>query len=154
MDEPQVDLYQKNRLMQTITVQLRLKDKHAAELNRQARAVNFVWASFKRMLSYKALMHGGKMIEVSERYSSQICSACGEKPPSRPQGIADLGKRVWTCDNCGAVHDRDVNAARNILRVGLDTLRLGALLSDPITLVAGTGWGAAKAAAVSLSFPE
>ena len=84
------------------------------------------WSDFKMMLSYKALMHGGRTLEVSERMSSQVCSECGSLPPSRPKGIADLGKRVWTCDDCETVHDRDVNAARNILRVGLDTLRLGA----------------------------
>lgn len=85
------------------------------------------WSDFKRMISYKAMMHGGRMIEVSERMTSQVCSECGSMPPSRPKGIADLGKRMWACDDCGTVHDRDVNAARNILRVGLDTLRLGAL---------------------------
>lgn len=84
------------------------------------------WSDFKNMLRYKAIRHGGRMLEVSEAYSSQVCSACGSMPPSRPKGIADLGKRVWRCDNCETVHDRDVNAARNILRVGLDTLRLGA----------------------------
>lgn len=84
------------------------------------------WSDLKMMLSYKAMMHGGRTLEVSERLSSQVCSECGSLPPSRPKGIADLGKRVWACDDCGTVHDRDVNAARNILRVGLDTLRLGA----------------------------
>lgn len=84
------------------------------------------WSIFKRMLSYKAIRHGGSVLEVSERFSSQVCSACGSMPPSRPQGIADLGKRVWRCDDCGTDHCRDTNAARNIRRVGLDTLRLGA----------------------------
>lgn len=94
---------------------------------RMAKSVNDAgWAAFKSMLSYKAVMHGGCVLEVSERYSSQVCSGCGSMPPSRPQGIADLGKRVWCCDDCGMVHDRDVNAARNILRVGMNTLRLGA----------------------------
>jgi putative transposase len=81
------------------------------------------WSGFKRMLSYKAIRHGGSMLEVSERYSSQVCSECGSLPASRPRGIADLGKRTWRCDDCGSDHDRDVNAAHNILRVGLDTLR-------------------------------
>lgn len=85
------------------------------------------WSDLKRMISYKAIMHGGKMVEVSERMTSQVCSECGSLPPSRPKGIADLGKRMWVCDDCGVKHDRDVNAARNILRVGLDTLRLGAV---------------------------
>jgi putative transposase len=74
------------------------------------------WADFKRMLSYKSIRNGGSALEVSERLSSQVCSKCGSLPPSRP----------WRCDACGTDHDRDVNAARNILRVGLDTLRLGA----------------------------
>lgn len=85
------------------------------------------WSDFKRMLAYKAITHGASAIEVSERLTSQVCSACGSLPPSRPRGIADLGKRVWCCDDCGTDHDRDVNAALNILRVGLDTLHLGAI---------------------------
>lgn len=84
------------------------------------------WAGFKTMLSYKSIRNGGRAIEVSEAYTSQVCSACGTKPPSRPKGIADLSKREWRCDDCGTVHDRDVNGARNILRVGLDTLVAGA----------------------------
>lgn len=84
------------------------------------------WSDFKRMLSYKAVMHGGRMIEVSEAYTSQTCSRCGSLPHGRPAGIAGLGIREWECNDCGTVHDRDVNAARNILRVGLDTLVEGA----------------------------
>lgn len=84
------------------------------------------WAGFKNMLSYKAIMRGGRLIEVSEAMSSQTCSACGCLPPSRPRGIAGLGIRQWVCSDCGAEHDRDVNAARNIARVGLDTLVAGA----------------------------
>ncbi len=83
------------------------------------------WSSFKQMLSYKALMHGGAMFEVSEAYSSQTCSHCGIIPQGRPKGIAGLGIRVFSCE-WGASLDRDVNAARNILRVGLHTLAGGA----------------------------
>jgi putative transposase len=82
------------------------------------------WSDFRRMLSYKSIRNGGSTLEVSERYTSQACSECGSLPPSRPKGIADLGKRTWTCD-CGAEHRRDVNAARNILRRGLATLVAG-----------------------------
>jgi len=82
------------------------------------------WLSFKKMLSWKLrLRSGGMLLEVPEQYTSQVCSGCGSLPPSRPRGIADLDKRVWRCDDCGTDHDRDVNAARNILRIGLDTLR-------------------------------
>ena len=86
------------------------------------------WAILKRNLLYKAMTHGGRYLEVSEKLTTQVCSACGTLPASRPRGIADLGKRVWACDDCGTLHDRDVNAALNIRRVGLDTLRLGASL--------------------------
>lgn len=86
------------------------------------------WASFKNMLAYKAVMHGGRMIEVDERWTTQTCSSCGSLPPSRPKGITGLGIREWTCDDCGTVHDRDVNAAKNILRIGLDTLAEGAVI--------------------------
>jgi putative transposase len=84
------------------------------------------WANFKRMLSYKSITNGGSTLEVSEAFSSQVCSECGCLPASRPKGIADIGIREWCCDDCGTIHDRDVNAARNILRVGLDTLVEGA----------------------------
>ncbi len=83
------------------------------------------WADFKRMLSYKAIRHGGGTLEVSERYTSQTCSECGCLPASRPKGIAGLYKRTFECDDCGAVLDRDVNAARNILRCGLASLVAG-----------------------------
>jgi len=86
------------------------------------------WADLKGMLSYKALMHGGMCLEVNEAWSSQVCSVCGCLPASRPKGIADLGMREWTCDECGTAHRRDVNAAKNILRIGLDTLAEGTRL--------------------------
>jgi putative transposase len=92
-----------------------------------AKSVNDAgWSGFRSMLSYKAVMHGGRAIEVSERYTTQTCSECGSQPASRPKGIAGLGIREWECSDCGAVHDRDVNAARNILRLGLETLAEGA----------------------------
>lgn len=85
------------------------------------------WSRFKMMLAYKSIGNGAEMIEVSERLSTQTCSGCGSLPPSRPKGIAGLRIREWRCDDCGAVHDRDVNAARNILRGGMATLAEGAL---------------------------
>lgn len=83
------------------------------------------WSGFRHMLSYKAITRGGMCLEVPEANTTQVCSECGCFPASRPKGIAGLRIREWTCD-CGAVHDRDVNAARNILRVGLHTLAEGA----------------------------
>jgi putative transposase len=83
------------------------------------------WSDFKRMLAYKAITHGANTLEVSERWTSQTCSECGVMPASRPRGIAGLRERVWSCSDCGAVHDRDVNAARNILALGLGQQTLG-----------------------------
>jgi putative transposase len=73
------------------------------------------WSSFRRMLAYKAIRHGAQYQEVDEAFTSQVCSSCGALPDSRPKGIADLGIRHWTCSDCGAQHDRDTNAAINIL---------------------------------------
>jgi IS605 OrfB family transposase len=86
------------------------------------------WSTLRTQLSYKAMRHGGRMVEVDERFTSQVCSACGALPEGRPKGIADLGVRRWECSECGAVHDRDVNAALNIARAGLGTLAEGAPL--------------------------
>lgn len=84
------------------------------------------WSSFKSMISYKAIRHGGRMVEADERWTTQTCSSCGCLPPERPKGIAGLRIREWQCDDCGTVHDRDVNAAKNILRLGQQALVEGA----------------------------
>ena len=83
------------------------------------------WSSFRSKLAYKAVKHGAWFEEVNERFTSQICSDCGCLPDSRPKGIADLGIREWQCSDCGCVHDRDTNAALNILRRGRATLAVG-----------------------------
>ncbi|MCX7256963.1 MAG: transposase [Polaromonas sp.] len=74
------------------------------------------WSSFRTQLAYKAVKHGAWFEEVNEAFSSQVCSDCGTLPDSRPRGIADLGIRNWICSDCGCEHDRDVNAAKNILK--------------------------------------
>jgi putative transposase len=74
------------------------------------------WFMIKSFLSYKANKLGGGFKEVSERYTTRDCSACGAS--SGPSGIQDLHIREWQCCICLAVHDRDVNAAKNILRIG------------------------------------
>jgi len=83
------------------------------------------WSSFRRMLAYKAIRHGARYVEVDERFTTQTCSTCGALPESRPKGIAGLGIREWQCSGCGNVHDRDRNAALNILRRGRATLEAG-----------------------------
>src|SRR5262249_21324753 len=80
------------------------------------------WSMLRNMLSYKSIATGGVMRAVSERYSSQACSACGVIPAGSPKGLGALGVRQWRCDECGTVHDRDVNAARNILLPGWNVI--------------------------------
>ncbi|WP_081642751.1 zinc ribbon domain-containing protein, partial [Aquaspirillum serpens] len=63
--------------------------------------------------------------EINEAFSTQTCSCCGEIPNSSPKGRASLRIREWICSNCGAVHDRDTNAAKNILAAGLRRLAEG-----------------------------
>lgn len=74
------------------------------------------WAQLKHMLRYKSALRRGAFVEVSERLSTQTCSDCG--CVGGPKGLEGLGVRSWACEACGTVHDRDVNAARNILRSG------------------------------------
>jgi IS605 OrfB family transposase len=101
---------------------------HAAGLARTRMAKSVLdagWSSFRRKLAYKAVKHGAWFEEVNESFTSQVCSNCGALPDSRPKGIADLGIREWQCSDCGCVHDRDTNAAVNILRRGRATLDVG-----------------------------
>jgi putative transposase len=78
------------------------------------------WGLLRGMLRYKTLARGAAYLEVSEYLSSQLCSACGSLPASRPRGIAQLGIREWVCSDCTQGHDRDINAARNILALGFE----------------------------------
>ena len=76
------------------------------------------WTMLKTMLEYKSQQAGIVFEVVSESYTTQTCSCCGSIPASSPKGRAGLRIREWVCSGCGAVHDRDVNAARNILAAG------------------------------------
>ncbi|EFC86724.1 transposase, IS605 OrfB family [Parafrankia sp. EUN1f] len=86
-----------------------------------ARAVSDAsWSELRRMLEYKAGWYGREVIAVDRWYpSSKTCSSCGARVESLP-----LNVREWAC-RCGLVHDRDVNAARNILAVGLTVSACG-----------------------------
>lgn len=87
------------------------------------------WTSFRTMLSYKSMATGVLFEEINEAYSTQTCSCCESLPDSRPKGIAGLRIREWTCSECGAHHDRDVNAAKNILAAGHRRLAVGHILT-------------------------
>lgn len=80
------------------------------------------WYQIKTFLSYKSLRRGGRLLEINERNSTVTCSVCLQK--TGPRGLSGLGIREWICP-CGAVHDRDVNSGKNILRLGHETLSPG-----------------------------
>ncbi len=77
------------------------------------------WFNFKSMLKYKAIALGVEYKEVKENFSTITCSVCFER--TGPRGLSMLGVREWTC-KCGTTHNRDVNAAKNILRFGHESL--------------------------------
>ncbi|MGK5078508.1 RNA-guided endonuclease InsQ/TnpB family protein [Janthinobacterium sp. HLX7-2] len=81
------------------------------------------WSMFRTMLHYKSDDAGVWFEEVNEAYSTQTCSACDAH--SGPRGLQGLGIREWSCSNCGAVHDRDVNSANIILARGYARLAGG-----------------------------
>ncbi|KWO43135.1 transposase [Burkholderia sp. MSMB1459WGS] len=86
------------------------------------------WSSFRNKLRYKAIAHGVTFEEVDESGSTQSCSSCGSKDSTtRPKGIAGLRIREWVCGGCGVLHDRDTNAALNILRCGRASPGVGIL---------------------------
>ena len=79
------------------------------------------WSDFVRQLEYKAKWYGRTLVGIDKWYpSSKRCSACGFVVSKMP-----LSVREWTCPECGVVHDRDLNAARNILAAGLAASALG-----------------------------
>jgi putative transposase len=94
------------------------------------------WSQLLRLLEEKAGYYGRTFHQIGRFVpSSQVCSACGVKDGPKP-----LSVRKWTCDGCGVVHDRDVNAARNILAAGrADSLNAcgGDVRPRPAVAVAG-----------------
>jgi IS605 OrfB family transposase len=85
------------------------------------------WQTLKTQLDYKSKAMQAVFLEVNESYTTQTCSCCGCISANSPKGRAGLGIREWSCPECGALHDRDVNAARNILALGHERLAGGIL---------------------------
>lgn len=83
------------------------------------------WSEFVRQLEYKSLWYGRELVGIDRWYpSSKRCSDCGHTVKKMP-----LSVREWTCPECGTIHDRDINAARNVLAAGLAVSALGESVS-------------------------
>jgi len=108
---------------------------------RLARAISDCgWGEFRRQLEYKCERYGRRLIVIDRWYpSSKTCSACGHLLAE-----LNLSTRHWTCPSCGARHDRDINAAKNILAAGLAVAQgswaMPAELASDIPGIPGCGW--------------
>ena len=96
--------------------------KHMVQNHCLAKAISDVgWAEFVRQLEYKAKWYGRTVVKIDKWYpSSKRCFDCGHILDSLP-----LDVRRWTCPECGVVHDRDINAAKNVLAAGLAVAACG-----------------------------
>jgi putative transposase len=104
-------------VIEDLTVRNMLKNRNLARAISDAS-----WTELRSMLEYKAHWYGRELIAIDRWFpSSKTCSTCGRLVAKLP-----LHLRSWTCAGCAAVHDRDVNAARNILAAGLAVSACGA----------------------------
>jgi len=93
------------------------KDNHKGIAKKFGKSVaSSTHAQIRGMLSYKSPTSGTTFVEAASKDSTKTCNECGK--PTGPTGLAGLSVRSWVCRDCGASHDRDVNAAINTLNIG------------------------------------
>ncbi|MFF4255263.1 RNA-guided endonuclease InsQ/TnpB family protein [Streptomyces sp. NPDC001663] len=104
-------------VIEDLTVRTMVKNRSLARAISDA-----AWSQFRSMLEYKADWYGREVVAVDRFFpSSKLCSHCGTLQLEMP-----LRVRTWTCVSCGTAHDRDVNAAKNLLAAGLAVSVCGA----------------------------
>ena len=110
-----------------------LKVKNMLSNHKLARSISDAsWSRFVSMLLHKASWYGNIFVKVPNNYpSSQLCSKCGYKNSI----TKDLKVRTWACPECGTIHDRDINAAKNILRKGIEILSKDGTHPDSLSML-------------------
>lgn len=105
-------MFQSGRTNHADNVKGMVKNHHLA------RAIADVgMGEFRRQVEYKAKWYGREAVIVNRwAPTSKTCSGCGHRAIKMPMNV-----RTWTCPSCGAVHDRDVNAAKNILQLAIES---------------------------------
>ena len=89
--------------------------KNMVKNHKLSKAIHEVaWGEFRRMITYKCNWYGRQLIVAPRNYaSSQLCSNCNMKNPN----VKNLALREWQCLSCNTIHDRDINASQNLLKL-------------------------------------